>query len=40
MKVKILNRSSNELPAYSSAFSADFDLRAKLADTDYRERLA
>lgn len=30
MQIKIINRSSNPLPAYSTAFSAGMDLRANL----------
>ncbi len=30
MQIKIINRSNNPLPAYSTAFSAGMDLRANL----------
>lgn len=32
MQVKIVNKSKNELPAYSTAFSAGMDLRANLEE--------
>lgn len=32
MKVKIVNQSSNDLPAYSTALSAGMDLRANLSE--------
>ena len=33
MQVKIVNKSKNELPAYSTAFSAGMDLRANLDES-------
>jgi len=33
MKVKIINKSNNELPAYETKFSAGLDLRANLSDS-------
>lgn len=33
MEIKIINRSSNELPAYATALAAGLDIRANLAET-------
>ncbi len=33
MKVKIVNKSSNDLPSYSTVFSAGMDLRANLKES-------